>query len=754
MTATTLTFRGRLPGVDCDPALPVGDQPVRLDVAGFVGFAEKGPLNVPVPVEDLLQYDSIFGGDLALAQEGGVPVYAQLPRAVRSFFDNGGRRCYVVRVAGRAVRTGRWQVPGLQVWMPDTPTSTAPVVVESAWPGSWSVGTSVQTVLLEQQLKLAGNYVRGQIDVPGQLPLQRGSTVGLQSGDVLRLNFGGTRPLVFARVRSIDAAASVVLVESEYRYKLDAAGVETPAPTSILAISLPVVSAELLRFDLVIRQRTSTNALTLDRLGDLAFSPPVVPGSVPRPAWTDVLQLARPEPPDPLDPTRGQQPDLTRSLRLRQDPATAALLATGLALPVTMAVPSAVADVDQDPSTEVGLLQKGDDDLGTFDLSCFVDPALADDTVHSVVGHADQLTSLAKEPIDLVGLHSLLPIDEVALVAVPDASHRGWSAVPDPVRDPVPDPEPPAAVDWSDFRCCDDEPASAAPVALPPVPTRYDGLPQLDRISDYDEGPLRGVQVALVTMCAGRADQVALLSVPKHYDVPMTVAWRAALGSDRRVTDTTSVGSAPLSYATLWHPWVSLAVGQVGTAPVLRDVCPDGIVAGSIAARELSRGAWITPAGVPVRGVVRLAADLTGAEEIALFDAHANLLVHKPGTFSALSAHTLTGDSQLLQVSVRRLLILLRKICLRLGARYAFDVNNDRFRQLVRMRFDRILGNLVDRGALHAFRVVIDGDVNTAEDQDNGRFVVALQVAPTNPVEFITVTLLRSGEGLLDVLEG
>jgi phage tail sheath protein FI len=103
---------------------------------------------------------------------------------------------------------------------------------------------------------------------------------------------------------------------------------------------------------------------------------------------------------------------------------------------------------------------------------------------------------------------------------------------------------------------------------------------------------------------------------------------------------------------------------------------------------------------------------------------------------------------------VRRLLILLRKIALLLGSRYTFEVNNDRFRQLVRMRFDRILGALADRGALHAYRVRTDGDINTFEDQDAGRVIVALQIAPTSPIEFITVTLVRSGEGLLEVLEG
>ena len=61
---------------------------------------------------------------------------------------------------------------------------------------------------------------------------------------------------------------------------------------------------------------------------------------------------------------------------------------------------------------------------------------------------------------------------------------------------------------------------------------------------------------------------------------------------------------------------------------------------------------------------------------------------------------------------------------------------------------------LTQLGALVNFLVVTDGGVNTADDTANGRLIVQLLVAPTNPVEFITVTLVRAGEGLLDVLEG
>jgi uncharacterized protein len=489
VTSATLTYHGRLPGVDAEAALPAAPQPLRLDVAGFVGFAETGPFDTPVVIEDSTQYAATFGGDLPLAQEAGRPVWAQLPTAVRAFFDNGGRRCWVVRVG---------------------------------------------------------------------------------------------------------------------------------------------------------------------------------------------------------------------------------------------------------------------EDLSTFPIGAFVDPALAEATVFSLLPLADQLTSLAHSPAQLRGIHALLAIDEVALIAVPDATHRGWSVSTAPTEPVVPpDPPPPTPVDWSDFHCCEQPTSPPSTPEPPPEPTPYGGLPQLDPITAYDENALVDLQVALVTMAAARADQIALLSVPQHYDVPATLGWRERLRTDQRVVDSSSSATPPLGYAGLWHPWVSVSSGTSDGVAVLRDVPPDGVAAGAIAARELDRGVWVAPAGTALRGLLRTASTLTHDEQVALFDAHVNVVVHPPGTFSMLSAHTLTDEPTLLQVSVRRLLILLRKLALQTGQRYVFEVDSDRFRQLVRMRFDQILGALLQRGALAAYQIVID-----ASEQADGRLVVQLQVAPTSPVEFITVTLVRSGEGLLDALEG
>jgi hypothetical protein len=76
------------------------------------------------------------------------------------------------------------------------------------------------------------------------------------------------------------------------------------------------------------------------------------------------------------------------------------------------------------------------------------------------------------------------------------------------------------------------------------------------------------------------------------------------------------------------------------------------------------------------------------------------------------------------------------------------------FRQLVLLRFQRLLAGLTRLGALAAFQVPTDGGTNTTDDVDNGPLIVTLRIAPTSPIEFITVTLIRAGDGLLDVVVG
>ncbi len=98
-----MALAARLPGIKFEVVpQPVEEAFVRMDIAVFVGFCADGPLHTPKPVESIPEFEKAFGGDLIMAtdKDSKQPAYACLPSAVRAFFRNGGRRCYVVRVGG------------------------------------------------------------------------------------------------------------------------------------------------------------------------------------------------------------------------------------------------------------------------------------------------------------------------------------------------------------------------------------------------------------------------------------------------------------------------------------------------------------------------------------------------------------------------------------------------------------------------------------------------------------------------------
>jgi phage tail sheath protein FI len=256
------------------------------------------------------------------------------------------------------------------------------------------------------------------------------------------------------------------------------------------------------------------------------------------------------------------------------------------------------------------------------------------------------------------------------------------------------------------------------------------------------------VQSALVKLCAARSDVLAVLSLPQHFKRREALEWQR-----RFTTQPSFLDGAALSYAAVYHPWLQVSEQVTPQWSPLRATPPDGSVCGMIAARELTRGPWITPANVPLLGAVDLTPSLTSADWSDLFNAHFNIVRQVPGQFTLLSAHTLSVDPLLLQISVRRLLIYLRKLALLRGNRYVFAANNESFRRRVQVSFENTLAALVGLGGLVAFQVVTGDEINTPNDYDNGRFLIELKVAPTLPIEFITIVLLRSGENLLEVIE-
>ncbi len=110
---------------------------LRTDIAGFVGIAERGPLHRAVPVQSWRQFQAAFGSFIG----GGFLAYGG-----KGFFENRGRKCYVVRGAAgvwgnqlavnlRATHRAQTQT----VIDPNNPALTASRVVSVAHFEPWTL---------------------------------------------------------------------------------------------------------------------------------------------------------------------------------------------------------------------------------------------------------------------------------------------------------------------------------------------------------------------------------------------------------------------------------------------------------------------------------------------------------------------------------------------------------------------------------------------------------------------------------------
>lgn len=704
MTAS-VAYRGRLPGVRCDPALPrAAAGAIRLDGTALVGFAERGPVDDPVLIEDPAQYATVFGGDLPLAfDDHGVPQYAVLPDAVRGFFANGGRRAWVVRVVGETATTldvpvrvtSRRPLGDGRAVTALTAGSSPLVELAAASPGGWAARVAVDVDVVDTVLALA-------TDRSGTVDLTPATTRLLDEGDAVLVHRG-----------------------TDWLLLVVPAAPDTVAPPGGW---LPGDVARLLRVDLTVRAvpalaadgaGRNVAAEAVEQFGDLRFGP----GTGRSRTWTDVLQ--------PADgPFRR---DRSMYLRAPADDRLVPMLG-----PVGDPVPTAETPDIPAPGTRAALAADG---LEVFDpVALFLDPDLR--------GHTVEGLELALEVLGLDdgprsrGVHAIALESEVAIVAVPDLYHRPWTeqaVLADPDR-PVPEPaptEPPAG-----FVTCRPPEPPVPPSSVPPGPPAVLRM-VVDPPATYDPVGLHDVAVELVDLCAARADMVAVLGLPRHAG-QSEADHLADVLADRRA----ATADVP-SYAGIWHPWGAVLERATPARSPLRSLPLDGAVAGTMAASELTRGWWVEPAGIALAGVLD-ADPVDPASLLALFDRGCNVVHRRPAGFVATSAHTVSADRSLLQLSVRRLLIAVRKLALREGARYVFEPDDDRFRSQVALTFRTVLDGLRRAGALAAFAVEVES-LATRSLADEGKLRVDLKLAPTSPIEFITVTLLRSGDDLVQV---
>lgn len=207
----------RLPGIYVDRVDPPAPEGLpRMDVAVFIGLAASGPLHRAIALESVAAYEAVFGGDVPLAFDAGrgETIFSNLARSVRAFFSNGGRRCWVVRVAMTAQLAELWGVPGtgaarssfaMSGVLARAPTSVGsasvvrPAVLAARSLGSWADETSLSARVLRESVV---------IDAPKALAA-RGFTFADRSGhapgDMLELAARNGSSVRYAKVVRVDA---------------------------------------------------------------------------------------------------------------------------------------------------------------------------------------------------------------------------------------------------------------------------------------------------------------------------------------------------------------------------------------------------------------------------------------------------------------------------------------------------------------------------------------------------------------------
>ena len=292
-------------------------------------------------------------------------------------------------------------------------------------------------------------------------------------------------------------------------------------------------------------------------------------------------------------------------------------------------------------------------------------------------------------------------------------------------------------------------------------------------IEQYSARTLLAVHRALLRMCAARGDMFAVLSMPGHYREDDAESYVKTLKSpsaaaievrssfkvrfkDRLESRQINALSMPLSgretggfsYGAVYHPWL---IGG-DERDRFSGNPPDGVACGVIAARALNRGAWIAPANETMSGPVALTPPINRERWLDLQESQINIIRQDARGFLSMSADTLADDDDLRPIGVRRLLSLLARLALRLGARYVFEPNDASFRRSVQRGFEAMLSQMFVRGAFAgatpqtSFQVVTGDSLNTPQSVEQGRFIVELRVAPSLPMTFLTIRLVQTGD--------
>lgn len=318
------------------------------------------------------------------------------------------------------------------------------------------------------------------------------------------------------------------------------------------------------------------------------------------------------------------------------------------------------------------------------------------------------------------GVDVIARVEEIGLLVVPDLAWT-WT-------EPAATAEDPEPADTGYF-----QPWRPGPELLTYQQNAVDNT--------LDPGTVINRQLHVVARAEQRRRFVALLDVPPRLSQSAIRQWRARFDS---------------TYAAAYHPWL----GVVRTDDPLRravPVPPSAFAAGIIAARERRLGIPFGPANELALGAVTAADPVRDADHDRLHLLGINVFRAERDGFRLTAARTLSSDRDYRQLSVRRLITMLRLALERQSQVLVFEPNTPDLRSTLRDTLTQFLRRLYRGGAFagdteqDAFFVHCDAGLNPPSSLELGRLVAEIGVAPAEPVEYIVLRISQNADGVVSV---
>ncbi len=333
------------------------------------------------------------------------------------------------------------------------------------------------------------------------------------------------------------------------------------------------------------------------------------------------------------------------------------------------------------------------------------------------------------------GIHSLTHTRDCSLLVVPDLY------VPESFEI-IESNDTPDLLSGSKFATCVDVVQDALDVEKPLVPLR--GL-LLDSRLPTDREKIIYLQKKVVYLASQLREFIALLDVPPNLTRHQILQWRTQFNSE---------------YSAAYHPWVKVsqfdADNQLKSDPKI--INPSAVAAGIIASTESKQGIAVGPANQIARSVFALETRVSSDFHDQVHPLGINVFAAQRDGIWLTAARTLSMQTQWRQLSVVRLLAMLRRALYQQMQWVVFEVNNASLWLNIEFKIEAFLRQLYLSGVFkgdtqqQAFFVKCNESLNNQKVIDSGRLIAEIGVAPTEPMEFIIVQLTRDADGTLKIV--